>query len=320
MHGWNPPRESMVVAVPITGMEPVGELEAGQIGLTQDPEVPKLWAELSHGEIKEPFEAAGFWAVMRLEASTLFEAEQYAVRNFERVIGRLALAARYASAELPNGELRAYQRRRRLEQIRLMPIAGVHGLRTRRTWLRGFAHPRTVHAIDSSVLTGVADYIGAGDRRIDEAIAAWRRACAEEDPAVAVVALAEAIEFYAAGVKVPPLFTKAELDSLRGAVPMDLADEKTARVRLMIDRLNEPPATTRLRAALVADGVRLSESEFELLGVIRALRNKILHGKERELPSEDQLTQALSLVNRMLLFRLRANRTTASSTMGPASG
>lgn len=125
---------------------------------------------------------------------------------------------------------------------------------------------------------------------------------------MAVVALAEAIEFYAAGVKIPPLFTRVELDSLRAARPTRLADKKVERIRLMIDRLNDPPATARLRAALVADGVRFSEAEFGLLVVIRGLRNKILHGQERELPSEDDLAQALSLLNRMLLFRLRANR------------
>lgn len=308
MHGWRPPREPMIVALPITGIQPIGELQAGQVRLTKDPEVPKLWAELSHDEVKEPFESAGFWAVMRVEANTLFDAEQTAVRHFERVIDRLALAAHYASAELPNGELRPYQRQRQLEQIRLVSVAGVHGLKTRRTWLRGYAHPRAVQSIDSAVLTGVADYIGSGAPRIDEAVAAWRRACTEDDPAVAVVALAEAIEFYAAGVKIPPLFTRVELDSLRAAIPTRLADKKVERIRLMIDRLNDPPATARLRAALVADGVRFSEAEFGLLVVIRGLRNKILHGQERELPSEDDLAQALSLVNRMLLFRLRANR------------
>lgn len=308
VHGWNPPLEPILVVVPVAGLAPIGTLAAGVITITADRSVLEPFESLKHDQLTSRFAGADLWAVMTTSAQTLFEAEQQAVRIFERVTGRLALAARYCSAELPNGDLRAFRRKQLLERISLVDIAGVRGLRTGRMWLRGYAHPRVVEPTEAAILTGVADYIGAADQRVDDAIAAWRRATSEEDPAVSVVALGEAIEFYAAAVKVPRLFTKAELATLRTRVPADLTADKAARVKLMIDSLNEPPLTTRLRTALESDRVRFSEVEFDLLVEIRRIRNKILHGKERELPAEEHLSQAFSLVNRMLLFRLKRLR------------
>lgn len=306
--GWKPSIEPILVVVPLDGLAPIGTLEAGAITITTDRSVLEPFGSLDHAELMPLFLGAELWAVMTITSRTLFEAEQQAVRHFERVVGRLALAARYSSVELPNGELRPFRRKQLLERIRLVQIAGVRGLRTGRTWLRGYAHPRVIEPTEAGVLNGVADYIGASDQRIDDAIAAWRRATSEEDPAVSIVALAEAIEFYAASVKVPALFTKSELAKLRELLPEQLSEDKTARVRQMIDGLNEPPLTKRLRAALDQDEVRYSKAEFELLVEIRGMRNRILHGNERAVPTEEQLNQAFSLVDRMLLFRLKRLR------------
>jgi hypothetical protein len=315
VHDWTPPPpEPILVVVPVAGLAPIGTLAAGSIHITTDRSVLEPFESLEHAQLKPQFVDAELWAVMTIIARTLFDAEQQAVRFFERVVGRLALAARYSSAELPNGELRGFQRKQLLERIRLVHIAGVRGMRTGRLWLRGYAHARAVEPTEAAILTGVAEYIGASDQRVDDAIVAWRRATAEEDPAVSVVALGEAIEFYAATTKVPKLFTKAELGQLQKLIPNELAEDKAARVALMIDRLNEPPLSARLRTALDNDRVRYSGAEFDLLVEIRGLRNKILHGKERELPSEEQLNQALGLVNRMLLFRLKRLREVSAAT------
>lgn len=304
-HGWNPPTERMIVVVPVEGAEPVGEMDTGTFGLTVDPSVPKLFEDLHHDELMAPFVATGFWAVGAVTSATMFEAEQAAVQEFVRILDRLAVAARYALAELPTGEVRPFRRAHQLEQIRLRPIAGVKGLGSGRMYVRGTEQPRADERVGPSVLTGVGAYIGTSHRRLDHAISAWRRATSEDDPSVAAALLSEAIEAYTAGVKVPKLFSDEDLGALRKALPSGLSVLKSERVGKLIDALNEPPVLMRLREALRRDKVIYTEEEFRLLVTIRGLRNKIVHGQARKLPSEEQMSQALSVVNRMLLFRMR---------------
>jgi hypothetical protein len=84
---------------------------------------------------------------------------------FERVIRRLALAARYTSAEAPDESLRAFHRTRLLEQLQLRPIAGVMGTVTKRIWLRGYQMMRAEAVLDADVLEAVGAFIGVPDRR-----------------------------------------------------------------------------------------------------------------------------------------------------------
>lgn len=319
--GWEPPSERFLVAVPVEGIEPTGELDAGSLGMTKDPEVPKRWIGLGPGDLQAAFVEPQFWAVTWVEAPTLWDAEQAAVRRFERLVRRVVLAARYSLPAVPGGTLRAFRRARHLEQVRLRPIAGVEGMRTQRTWLRGYGRSQVEVKLDSGVLEGVQGFIGTPNEQIDEAISAWHRATKERDASVAVVALAEALEFYAAETKVAKLFTPAELKTVREAAIDAFAEilrkrgttdprgkEKSKRIEDVVGGLNAPPFNVRLKAALAADGVPLTPSEFDVLAHFRLLRDKIVHGQDRELPDEDELDQAVGLVNRILLHRLHRLR------------
>lgn len=306
--GWNPASEPMLVVVPVEGMAGLKGLDASDtISVTPDADVVKPF-DLGPPELQEAFTAADHWAVGIFEATTMYDAERLGVYVFERVIRRLALAARFTSAETPDGSLRPFHRKRLLEQLKLRPIAGVMGTVTKRTWLRGYEMLRADAVLDPGVLESVGDFIGAPDPRTDEAIAAWRRATLEADPSVAVVALAEAIEFYAAETKVPNFFEDDELAAIREGAIASVDEVRRQRVIDMVGKLNEPSVNMRLRAAVDADGVRYNDAEFALLARFRGLRNKILHGQERKLPDDDELRQALSLVNRLLLVRLKRVR------------
>jgi hypothetical protein len=315
--GWRPATEPMLVVVPVEGMAGLKGLDASDtISLTPDPEVVKPFDGLGPPELQEAFTGADHWAVGIFEANTMYDAERLGVYVFERVIRRLALAARYTSAETPDGTLRAFHRTRLLEQLQLRPIAGVMGTTTKRTWLRGYQMMRADAVLDPGVLEAVGGFIGAPDPRTDEAIAAWRRAALEQDASVAVVALAEAIEFYAAETSVPRLFSDEELASIREGAIATVDKARRQRVIVLVGKLNEPSVNMRLRAAIEADGVRYSPAEFELLARFRGLRNKILHGHERKLPTDDELRQALALVNRLLLARLRRVRESSPPPLG----
>jgi hypothetical protein len=289
----------MLVVVPVEGMAGLKGLDASDtISLTPDTEVVKPFDGLGPPELQEAFTGADHWAVGIFEATTMYDAERLGVYVFERVIRRLALAARYTSAETPDGTLRAFHRTRLLEQLQLRPIAGVMGTVSKRTWLRGYQMMRAEAVLDPGVLEALGAFIGAPDPRTDEAIAAWRRAALEPDPSVAVVALAEAIEFYAAETKVPKLFSAAELAAIREGATASVGDERRQRVIDMVGKLKEPSLNMRLRAAMDAVGVRYTDAEFALLARLRGLRNRILHGQERKLPTDDEVRQALALVNR----------------------
>lgn len=314
IRGWNPTVEPMMVVVPVEGMACLSGVDATDtIALTPDPEVLKQFAGLGPDELQEAFAGTSHRAVGIFEARTMFDAERQGVYVFGRVLRRLALAARYTSAEMPGGDLRDFHRARLLEQLKLRPIAGVVGLRTKRMWLRGYALMQAEASLDAGVLAGVGEFIGAPDQRTDEAIEAWRRATLEPDASVAVIALAEAIEFYVGDTKVPRLFTEDELAAIREGALANVDEARRQRVVDMVGKLNEPSVNMRLRAAMDADQVRYSESEFSLLARFRGLRNKIIHGQERKLPSDDELRQALALVDRLLLVRLRRVRRTAQN-------
>lgn len=89
-----------------------------------------------------------------------------------------------------------------------------------------------------------------------EALSAWRRAAEETDPLAAVVALWEAVEFYASGAKVPKIFPdKAARRSLKRRATEGLEGDQLRRMEDVLGMLNQPPLLVRLKAALEADGV-----------------------------------------------------------------
>ncbi len=309
--GWKPPLERFMVVIPVEGIEPKGELDTGTtpvIGLTGDPEVPKRFVGLGPDDLQAAFSEPGYWAMTLIDAHTMWDAEREAIRRFERIVGRLALAARYSFAQTPDTPIRAFRRSRQLEAVRLREISGVEGMQTHRIWLRGYSRPRLVHPIDSGSIDGFGRFIGASDDRVDEAITAWRRATTERDRSVASVALAEALEFFAAKVDVPSLFTPKQLKAIRKAalnVSPEFDSQQEERLKWGVGRLNDPPAAVRLRAAIDEAGARCSESEFDLLRRVREIRRKVLHGQVRELPTAEELNLAIALVGRLLMFRLK---------------
>ena len=145
--------------------------------------------------------------------------------------------------------------------------------------------------------------------KLDEAIAAWRRATSANDSSVAAVALAEALEFYAAETTVPPLFSGSEKrEMIRKAIsvlPAHVDEAKRKRVEWRIGQVNEPPAAVLLRAAIEADGAPCSLKEFELLQRVREVRRRVTHGEARAVLAADDLREAISLVDRFLIFRLK---------------
>lgn len=326
---FRPPKERFLVVIPVEGVELNADLEAGDVILTPNATVAKAFFGLGPTDLQADFIATGVWAAAEIDSARMWDAEQIAIRRFNRALGRLTLAARFPLAVGADGTLRPFDASTRAEQPRLRTIAGVSGRRTGRIWLRGYRNTPNRVPITHRVLAGLVNAISLPDERIDEAIAAWLRAGNEEDSTAAAVALSEALEFYAAGSHAPQLFTKTEIGQmkkaakeavglgrmesgprrtpgLQGAAPVS-AEDRARRERLdqRLGDVNTPPAAALLRAALDADGVECSDKDFDLIGRIREVRRLALHGQARVALDATDLRDGLSLVNRLLVARLR---------------
>lgn len=65
------------------------------------------------------------------------------------------------------------------------------------------------------------------------------------------------------------------------------------------------PFFVRLRAAVTADDLDLTDDELGLLRKMRDRRNDVLHGRERRDPEPDELSCAIELVGRLLASRIQ---------------
>lgn len=100
------------------------------------------------------------------------------------------------------------------------------------------------------------------------------------------------------------MFSKSERKDIRIRATEGLQGEKLQRVKQVLDMLNNPSLMMNLRLALKEDGVPYTEDEFALLVKVRDTRNKFVHGKSPDVPSQDDVRRAIALVNRMLVYRV----------------
>jgi hypothetical protein len=310
---WTPPAEPMLVVAAIRGLQIDAPLALGAVTLVSDPSFMKGW-RLDSAPWIEEFRGARVWAITDVVEAFVLEAETAGFRRIIQAIDRLALTTRYSFSTGPDGRIRSFARGQMGETLQVIPIVGVHGLKTGRLWLRGLLDPGLTFIASSetrSALHAIAD--APVELRLEEAIGAWRRATKGVDPASAMVALGESLEFYVAGTDVPELFSEDDLTKIRVALNGPWIDDQSQRLEQLVGWLNDAPFMVRLNSALARDHVELSEDERALLGQIRRARNDILHGKGRTSTDRNTLQRALALVDRILVFRLHA-----LATQGPA--
>jgi len=135
-----------------------------------------------------------------------------------------------------------------------------------------------------------------------QALLSARRALRDEDPIQRSQALWESLEFYLAGRETDSLFSRSArkelLKCLRAAVPKD----QHQRVADLLNWIDQPPPKTALRKVIDEEGVPVTESEFDLLFRIRTARNKATHGGEVEIPTDQDLDYACSILSRILVY------------------
>ena len=304
---WTPgPTELFEVATTVDGIFVDRPIALGKVTLFPNGTASHLADGMGPDELRERYAGGSAWALVFPTAQTLLEAEAEGLKQINLALAWLAARTRYSSVALPGGRPHAFRRHWTLSRVSLRDVVVVRGLSTSRKWLRALrgipSKPElTIEDIDdleSPLLPGEAPV------QVAEAISAWWRAAEVSNPLEAVVALWEAIEFYASGTKVEKLFTKSEVRIIREASAEGLSDRKKQRLKEVLDMLNQAPLMIRLREALEDDGVPYTDEELNLLQKVRKRRNDLVHGRSREAPAENDLRYAVAIVNRMLVYRI----------------
>lgn len=297
--------DEIVVWMPVDHVSLDRDVEIGPVVLTTDAQpIADAMQPLRDSAEKTRFAAAGAWALVTVEASMLYPAEQAAVREIDAALDVVTLEGQYSLACDPDGVPIAFERSSILMDPALRSDVLVVGGRTGRVWLRSLVSPPVRPVLRERRLMLDDDILGS-QPRLRDAIHAWRRAVRATDPIEAAGALFEAVEFHVAGTSSPPLLSKQELAAVMRAVELvPLEAEKAKRVRDMVGRSNETPLLVRLRQRLESDRVPFNDEELGCVKRVRDARNRALHGKEMQSPDADDLEVARALVNRMLFHRV----------------
>jgi hypothetical protein len=308
---WSPSSETFFVVVPVEGLRLDFPQVVGDVTFTPDPGLRRQWqagnttSGAGHAFVAD-FQGTDVAAVTKVRAALVVDAERIGLQRIEAAVAQLAVAARFSSALGQTGRARNFHHTQLHERVRLRRVVGVLSKDSPRQWIRGIDSTVDSPLIQADDLSGMTPALEAQlDVQLRESLRAWRRASISGDPAAAVVALVEALEFYVARTTLPGPFKQADLararDQLRA--PSDWTAEQRKRLGDMFARANEAPFFLRLLAAARSDGLTLTNGERRLLHALRALRNDMLHGRERVDPGPDELTMAVALVARMLAAR-----------------
>jgi hypothetical protein len=305
------PEEVVEVTIPITGIELDSRVRIGNItflphsrgrAAIAGAEVPELLAAA--------LETTSVHAVFITRTARLLEAEKRALQEIDVVLGWLRVYAHYGLLWRPNGRAQNFTREQARSHPRRGEVIVVRGLETRRRWVRvpeDRTPPPDLRLDAEPLPPPFPSTLSLAER---QALIACRRAAGEPDPVAASTALSDAMEFYAAGIAAPDLFDDDELDAIQKALP-NLAPHKKKVVADSIKRLNSPPLKRRLLEATKRDSAPLSEEELAVLWKVRGARNRAVHGKSTEPPTDYEIAYATSLVARLLAFRIERRLTQA---------
>jgi hypothetical protein len=100
------------------------------------------------------------------------------------------------------------------------------------------------------------------------------------------------------------LFNEQDIADLLAAIP-ELDRHKKSVVRDAIKRLNQSPLKRRVIEAAARDDAPLTPADVDFLWKrIRTARNSAVHGKGARPPTLHEIERAISLVGRLIVYRL----------------
>jgi hypothetical protein len=298
------PMELFEVVVPVDGLSVDEPTTVGPCRVMPFAAIADELCEMTDDEeMIGSFERAPCVAIALASGARMLDAESAGLTEIDHVLAWIAVGLRYGLTHWPDGTARPFDRTsfRALPQRR--DLVWVRGLINGRQWIRSTGPTASRPRLDVRLqhLGEPPQGLSVQDR---QAIESLRRAAAASNPIQAITALWDAIEFYVAGTSGPRPFADAELKALREAVPKDLPPALRSRAVDSINRLNQLPLLSRLRAAVDADGVPTDDDEWSLLQRLRRSRNALVHGAGVEsVSSQREILRGVAFVARLLVFR-----------------
>ena len=254
------------------------------------------------------FESAPSHAVVYTTNQRMHNAQVEALAEIDLALSWLAARTRYGFSHLPSGTLHRYQRSESNATPSRRDLVALRGLQSGRRWIQRLG-PR----LRASPLK-----LGARSRldepglprefplQMRQAMLSAQRALSDEDPIQRSQALWESLEFYLAGRPSKQLFSALERKELLKCLRAAVSKQQHQRVADLLNWIDQPPPKMALKAAIDEEGVPVTDSEFDLLFRIRKARNKATHGAEVEIPSDEDLDYACSILSRILVHRVNA--------------
>lgn len=312
------PMETFEVLIPIDGIVVGRALRFSGVTLIPASAVTGFVEPFNvTGLLKETF-AASTYALVLVTASLMYEAEARGTEAVDVLIAWLTTQLRCGLIRHPNGVPIAFERKEALAEIKRKDAISVRGLLTLRQWIRIPQMAKQVRFIElTETLRSISSDLPELTLQERLALKALSRAALDRDGLAQVQAMWEAIEFYVSGTEAEKIFQKSEMKAIREVVIdafPDLSEKQGDRFMDLMGRLNDAPLLARLRKQLDIDRVPIDEGEVEILVKLRKLRNDVVHGRQSVLPAAEDVEYGISIVARMLLFRLALNGIPADSS------
>lgn len=299
------PRETFEVVAPVDGVVVTRAVDFAGIRFLPPSVAARALTALDVGEeLRAQFEAPSY-ALALVTATRCLDAEERGLALIDLALAWLTVRLRYGLATLPDGGALPFHRSESLAHPARRDLVAVRALATTRQWLRraeAVAEPRAVRLVPGRLRLDPDLPTLTLQERL--AILALARASGGSDQLARVLALFEAIEFYAAGVSVDDLFAKSDRKATWKALPSTLTAKQRQRIEHLLGDVNNAPLRVRLMQALDDDAVPLAPGEVDLLWRLRDLRNDVVHGRKSELPAAKDVEYASSIVARMLVYRV----------------
>lgn len=303
------PRETFEVVVPVSGIIVENPTDFAGVHFIPPDAASRILAGLDTADGKYDGFDAQAYALVLVTTTRALTAEERGVATIDFALAWLTTFLRYGHATLPSGETLHFSRKDSLARLNRQDWVAIRGMQTGRFWLR---RPGLLPQPHSVPLTPDGRRFHADVPRLtlQERLAflALARAANESDLLARVLALFEAIEFYASGTVVERAFAQVELDAIKASIPTTLKPEQKARVKDFVGKLNSPPLRRQLMKALDVDGVTYTPDEIEMLWGLRNLRNEVVHGRSKEMPKAEDVEYSTSIVARMLVYRAARRR------------
>lgn len=299
------PPEVFEVVVGIDGISPTQPACFGPVTFVSPVEARRILQQFDPPPEWAPeFEEAPGYAVVYLTADQMYDAQEEALADVDVALSWLVTRARYGHSRLPDGTLYQFDRDESHGAPRRRDLVALRGLSTTRRWIHRLG-PRvrgTALRIGGRSRLGDPTFPRNAPSQLKQAMLSAQRAIETGDPIQRSQALWEAIESYLAGRPTEHLFSSAERGGLLKAMRSAVSQDHHQRVADLLNWIDRPPPKAALRLALDDDGIPVTDVEFELLFKLRMARNRATHGGRAEVPANEDLDYACSILSRIIVF------------------